>query len=259
MIATTANCRPNYETDGSAVWIALGPQCVARFGAYAWEVHHPVETGRGAAGKVAGLADWAIFTTTVKDMLGLSVPQFVTPRCFADALGLPAHYSELPVLKYNPDDLFLLPVADLANKFSPYQTDVWSRDTVTTATVQQYLNTGETISEFVDHEARGHLVGHWDSKRIAYFVRNPWSDPIAVDIFDPETADYNLRDGFHRLGAAIFRGDPHILSELGGYIAPELRLAAFPGMVPFSAATAIGRPDFRTAAPGATCSTDNPI
>ena len=63
--------------------------------------------------------------------------------------------------------------------------------------------------------------------RIAWMIVQGWQDPIAIDVGVPEMGagvEWPVVDGNHRLGAAIWRGDTHILAELSGSIPylPEL-------------------------------------
>lgn len=45
------------------------------------------------------------------------------------------------------------------------------------------------------------------ASRIAYFVRNGWTDPIQIDVGIPDTqfsSDWIIEDGNHRLAAAFY-------------------------------------------------------
>ena len=59
--------------------------------------------------------------------------------------------------------------------------------------------------------------------RIAYLVRNPALDPIAVDVGIPSLGypgpAWGVLDGNHRLAAAAFRGDDTIEAEVDGEVA----------------------------------------
>lgn len=58
-------------------------------------------------------------------------------------------------------------------------------------------------------------------KRIAFFVRSGWSDPIFIDVGIPELGlniEWPVMDGNHRLAAAILRNDITILAEISGSI-----------------------------------------
>jgi hypothetical protein len=53
--------------------------------------------------------------------------------------------------------------------------------------------------------------------RIAYLVENPSLTPIEVEFIDPEQAILEMQDGWHRLAAALVRGDAEIPVHVGGY------------------------------------------
>lgn len=53
--------------------------------------------------------------------------------------------------------------------------------------------------------------------RIAYLVQNPSTSPIEVEFIDPEQAILEMQDGWHRLAAALVRGDADISIHVGGY------------------------------------------
>jgi hypothetical protein len=58
-------------------------------------------------------------------------------------------------------------------------------------------------------------------ERIAWFVVNGWNDPISIDVGVPQLQGWNgehLLDGWHRLGAAIYRKDQDILATVDGSI-----------------------------------------
>lgn len=57
--------------------------------------------------------------------------------------------------------------------------------------------------------------------QIAYFVANPTTEPIQVDVGCPVLnyyRDWLVTDGHHRLAAAIFRGDETIIAEISGQV-----------------------------------------
>lgn len=58
------------------------------------------------------------------------------------------------------------------------------------------------------------------ARRIAHFAVRGWTDPILVDVGVPWMPGWRpcwpIGDGNHRLYAAILRGDPHIVAEIGG-------------------------------------------
>lgn len=56
-------------------------------------------------------------------------------------------------------------------------------------------------------------------KKIAYFVKNGFSDPILIDVGTPEFGNYVshiVEDGNHRLVASIIRGEENIKVKLSG-------------------------------------------
>lgn len=58
--------------------------------------------------------------------------------------------------------------------------------------------------------------------RIAYLVRNPAQDAIAIDVGIPSLGysgpAWGIVDGNHRLAAAAFRGDAEILADVDGEV-----------------------------------------
>lgn len=64
-------------------------------------------------------------------------------------------------------------------------------------------------------------------KKIAFFVKHGWSDPIEIDVGVPEFGGYVshiIYDGNHRLSAAIIRSDKTIRANLGGSISEMKKL-----------------------------------
>lgn len=58
-------------------------------------------------------------------------------------------------------------------------------------------------------------------KKIAWFVKNGWKEPIWIDVGVPFMGCYVnhiVDDGNHRFSAAIFRGDKEIKAEMSGSI-----------------------------------------
>lgn len=60
----------------------------------------------------------------------------------------------------------------------------------------------------------------WDSRRhearIAYLVKNPALDAISIEFNDLEMASMEVYDGWHRIAAAMVRGDVEIKVAVGG-------------------------------------------
>src|SRR2546426_1160624 len=51
-----------------------------------------------------------------------------------------------------------------------------------------------------DHDEWVRQVKGYHARRVAYFVANTWREPITI------TADGHIKDGSHRIRAAIFKG-----------------------------------------------------
>ena len=73
----------------------------------------------------------------------------------------------------------------------------------------------------MDLETQVDLTPADHARRIAWLVRNGWSDAILVDLGVPgwtDPAHWPIEDGNHRFAAAIFRGDLHIAAEVSGAV-----------------------------------------
>jgi hypothetical protein len=62
----------------------------------------------------------------------------------------------------------------------------------------EWASNARSLQEFADRQRE------YNARRIAYFVVHGWTDPITL------TAAGNMRDGLHRLKAAIFLGKDEV-------------------------------------------------
>lgn len=115
---------------------------------------------------------------------------------------------------------------------SPFDNCVW--DTLKSPITRNEI--AKALSERTEIQEGDN--SYWEREQhiaqIAYFVENPSSDPISVDVGCPSLhyyRDWLVTDGHHRLAAAIFRGDETILADVSGQIdyAEEL-FGPHPGM-----------------------------
>jgi hypothetical protein len=98
----------------------------------------------------------------------------------------------------------------------PYKDCPWHCGSITTARIKVCVQGSKfalkPLNPF-NHNRSQHI------KRIAYLVKNGWSDPIQIDVGVPSLGcniEWPVVDGNHRLAAAIFRGDEEILCEISG-------------------------------------------
>lgn len=116
-------------------------------------------------------------------------------------------------------ELTQLPVRSLL-EWSPFEYHVWSefKRPITRAEVSHRIQLG-------DFEANPYDLSKisWRRKdhirRVAYLVVNPSGDPIDIDVGVPALGCYvpwPVRNGYHRLGAAIYRMDEFIPINFSG-------------------------------------------
>lgn len=229
MSAHPLPCRLNYDTDGKSVWVHAGGHCVARYSPMGWEIRPSIEEPSAYEFGKGGSGSWLRFQEALKRATRTQVPQWLTPVSAAAELGLPEGYQgQRDASEYQEEDLFLVSVGSLAANHSPFNHDIWGRGEVTEARIRALVQASELEPNFVEMSERDALPEEWDARRIAYFVHHPPADPISVEIVDPDSGAFIVQDGFHRLGAAIFRKDELIRIALGGYCDADVRLKAFP-------------------------------
>jgi hypothetical protein len=111
-------------------------------------------------------------------------------------------------------------------KYSP-----WRTGTVSVGLIQHCINTKQLRAEpLADRttKAKDHAA------RIAWLVVNGWDDPIEIDVGVPSLGchvRWPVLDGNHRLAAAAFKKDKHILANVSGeveYAAQLLKLKEMP-------------------------------
>lgn len=108
-----------------------------------------------------------------------------------------------------------LPVS-LIKKFSnPYGKNIWDEHNesegyvLTRQFVREYLESGELNSTPVDLSDDFDTT-YDDFGRVAFFVKNGWSDPIKVNFNEK----WVITDGNHRFAAAIYLRKKTILCEV---------------------------------------------
>jgi hypothetical protein len=118
----------------------------------------------------------------------------------------------------------LIGVLRLRALCDPFESSPWlTLGEVTPALVTQALEEGGLIDRpfETDLESQVMLTPSDHARRIAYFVRHGWNDPILVELGVPGLTDaghWPIEDGNHRFAAAIYRNDLHIAAEVSGEV-----------------------------------------
>lgn len=111
--------------------------------------------------------------------------------------------------------VFTVPVEALAAIYDPFESSPWfdidsiSPDAVAEAIERQDFDAGHHEPNIMKPPSSDYHV-----RRIAYLVAHPDPEPIVV--VPNQEGSFELDDGFHRLAAAIYRGDPTIRVAFGG-------------------------------------------
>lgn len=197
---------PIFDTngDGTSVWVHRNGYCIGRFSARMFEINDGSDDARRIAGGLTGnIEAWNVFCKTIVDRFGYEVPRDVTPIRFHDALGI-ARKSAVSV-----------PLEHITRHFNPLDEDVWHREIVTVEKVESAIARGNFASDFIPLPLREHTYDAWDARRVAYFVVCPDPTPIEIEITSSR-GHYEILDGFHRLTAAIIRGDARFNVVING-------------------------------------------
>jgi hypothetical protein len=114
----------------------------------------------------------------------------------------------------------IVPIERLAFT-SPFEAAPWfDGQGVTLEGVQRHI-VGQTLEATPYPGFSYYVTSEWNTERhearIAYLVQNPSSSPIEVEFIDAEQAILEMQDGWHRLAAALVRGDENISINVGGY------------------------------------------
>jgi hypothetical protein len=112
-----------------------------------------------------------------------------------------------------------VPLSRISSVYDPFESPPWydgqgvSRVGVATAICEGRLESAPySVDRFgPDWTDRRH------EERIAWLVLNPSKEPIEIEFSHPECVSFSVDDGNHRLASAIFRNDPEIAIQLGGY------------------------------------------
>ena len=120
-----------------------------------------------------------------------------------------------------------IPLSRLANSFDPFVCSPWhdgqgvSFEGVTAALEEGRFEYGPYSAVVSVHENNWGARRH--EARIAYLVVHKSEEPIEVQFSTPDGDSMSIDDGHHRLAAAIYRKDPTISVELGGYLSAAIR------------------------------------
>lgn len=120
-------------------------------------------------------------------------------------------------------DLVRVPVSALF-PWNPFSNSVWAScdNPITQQEVAKAIEDGRLQRDYVlEHLRLKGLSREWEIERVAFLVVHGWDDAICIDVGIPHLGchvDWPITDGHHRLAAAIYRGDSHILASLAGCI-----------------------------------------
>lgn len=110
---------------------------------------------------------------------------------------------------------FDVPVDALREMFDPFENPPWwgidkiHPSEITTALQKNYLDSNPHQPNIMDPPTKEYHI-----RRIAYLVKHPAND--AIYIIPNGRGGYEIDDGYHRLAAAIYRGDDTIKMAFGG-------------------------------------------
>ncbi|AOG03217.1 hypothetical protein [Bosea sp. RAC05] len=199
------------ESDLNAVWVHQNGECVARFGRAAYEVFSAGEPRKMVFhGRPASLENWLAFKAHVEAVHGYPISDELTPHRFHKELGLDAAY-------HCTGSVFRVPLAAVSDLNNPFETDVWGRGQTTKRAVREAIERADFAATHINMGVRHMVPPGWDARRIAYLVEHRDETPISIEVHSLD-GSFTIQDGFHRLAAAIYRGDSHIDIELGGYV-----------------------------------------
>lgn len=118
------------------------------------------------------------------------------------------------------EHVFTVPVKALAAIYNPIEHPPWiGIDRIDPADIAQAITSKKLDKRFSNSVSYSGQSKEYHIQRIAYLVFNPDSEPLIVE---PYRNEFDVVDGFHRLAAAIYRGDPTIKVAFGG-TAKQLR------------------------------------
>jgi len=116
-------------------------------------------------------------------------------------------------------------VSVLAAICDPFE-NPWTGEKFSVEDVRQAVSDGRFLKS-----SWGASSAEWSRndhiERVAYLVVSPDRTPVEIDVGIPSLGVYvawPLTDGNHRLGAAVVRGDPHILAIVSGSVDHAERL-----------------------------------
>jgi hypothetical protein len=142
----------------------------------------------------------------------------IVPQEDADLWGGDDQLLELDIV--NDELVGVIPIERLAFT-SPFEASPWfDGQGVTLEGVQRHIE-AQTLETTPYPGFSYSGTSEWSTARhearIAYLVQNPNPAPIEVEFIDPEQPNLEMQDGWHRLAAALVRGDAEIAVHVGGY------------------------------------------
>jgi len=108
-----------------------------------------------------------------------------------------------------------VPVDALAEIYNPFEVAPWMGVAkIDPDDVDEAINNHDFAKQHSDSSDLANPDKAYHAKRIAYLVKH--LDPEPIVIVPNIRGSYELEDGFHRLAAAIYRGDKTIKVAFGG-------------------------------------------
>ncbi len=155
------------EGDGTSVWIHVAGRCIARFGRYHYEIYGATQPEQMVGtGRCATVENWQAFRDAIGAEYGYDIPADVTPTRFWDALGI------------RPREGVSVPLATIQAEYDPLVNPPWSREATDRATIATRIAAADFVADYVPMIDREGITGHWDARRIAYFVVHYEPEPI---------------------------------------------------------------------------------
>jgi hypothetical protein len=183
------------SSDGQSVWVHDEGLCVARFGTHSYEIHTAGEMPLPILiARHRGIQDWIAFRDAVAMHHGYAIPPRATPDRYWVELGITAAE---PVS---------IPLDAIRRHFNPLEQRIWGRGATDRETIARMIAAGRTAETFVEEHLRDAVDPLWDACRIAHFVTHFEPEPMEIAVTS-NLGHLEVVDGYHRLGAAIFRDD----------------------------------------------------
>lgn len=112
----------------------------------------------------------------------------------------------IEIFENSEEYIFNVSVEKLQNIIDPFISSPWGDGRIKKQNVENDIKNNNLESNYFNNE---NYYPEWHTRRIAYLVVNLDKTPITILINKNNFDDYDV-DGYHRLAAAIYRGDKNI-------------------------------------------------